>query len=94
MNTHPLLPHLTAGHQSQINIHNYTPVHPPSVTINGREASPEAINHSNFAIIEAQEREIKAKDELIGLLKQQVIHLKKKIKKLKRKKLKAEMLCL
>jgi hypothetical protein len=76
-------PQINAGHQSQINIHHYTPSHPPSVTLNGVAVSPEAVNHVNFGIIESQERELRAKDEVINLLKEQVAYLKKKIKILK-----------
>ena len=78
------VPQIHAGHQSQINIHHYTPPHPPSVTLNGRPASPDAINHNSFGIIEAQEREIKTQNDLIDLLKDQVRYWKKKYKKLKK----------
>jgi hypothetical protein len=69
------------GHQNQFNIYHAPP--PPTITLNGLPATAEAINHHTFAIMDAQERELKAKDDLIALLKEQVAYWKKKYSKLK-----------
>lgn len=85
MSIPPLPFESVTGHNSQINVfHNYAPCIPPTVTVNGLPATNEAVNHHNFAIIESKDREIKSKDEIIALLKEQVEYWKKKYKKLKK----------